>query len=191
VDQNEQNTSLIPLVIAAALLGLAFLAVVVMPNFFLVASRPSEVANAKREIRNLSAPLETYYIDQNSYPPAVDATGKPVRLGESGEGISSGFVPWMLTSPIAYATSIPADPFVRGGFYPVNTFRYATNGISCWIMTSDGPDQDIDMPIAEFPAPATGNCNLRGFLSHFGGTAIEYAGTNGTTSSGDIVRVGP
>jgi len=187
----SESKSLMPLVIAAALLSLGFLAVVIVPNFFLVACRPSEVANAKREIRNLAVNLETYYIDHNSYPPAVDATGRPVPLGESGEGVSAGFVPWMLTTPIPYASSIPSDPFVQGGFYPINTFRYATNGISCWIMTSDGPDRAVDISVADFPYPATGNCNYRTFMSHYGGPALEYEGTNGTVSPGDIIRVGP
>jgi hypothetical protein len=58
-------------------------------------------------------------------------------------------------------------------------------------MTSRGPDLDDDMPIEQYPSPGVGDCRFRKFVTQFGGPAIEYDGTNGTMSSGDVMRVGP
>jgi hypothetical protein len=49
----------------------------------------------------------------------------------------------------------------------------------------------VDILVADYPYPATGNCSFKTFMTQFGGPAIEYDGTNGTTSSGDVLRVGP
>jgi len=167
----------------------SLMAVMVVPSF-LPASGPSRVARAKSEIRNLAVNLETYYIDHNSYPPAVDINGRIIPIGESAEDVSAGYVPWLLTTPIAYTSSLPTDPFyrIRRGY---GQYRYATNGSACWIMTSRGPDEDDDIAIKDYPSPGVGDCQFRKFMSQFGGPAVEYDGTNGTTSSGDVVRVGP
>jgi hypothetical protein len=148
------------------------------------------VARAKAEIRNLAVNLEVYYIDHKTYPPAVGIDGGIIPLDRNGTAVSAGYVPWMLTTPVAYTSSLPSDPYHKtaSGNGP---YRYATNGLSCWILTSRGPDEDIDIPIEEFPYPRKGNCQFRKFMSPWGGPAIEYDGTNGTASSGDILRVGP
>jgi len=159
----------------------------VTPLYF--PARRSKVARAKAEIRNLAVNLETYYIDHNTYPPAVDLEGGIIPVGESAEGVSAGYVPWLLTTPIAYTSSLPMDPFHRRGTEH-GPYRYATNGEGCWIMTSRGPDEDDDITIVQFPSPGVGDCSFRTFMSQFGGPAIEYDGTNGTMSSGDILRVG-
>jgi len=152
----------------------------------------SRVARAKSEMRNLAVNLETYYIDQSAYPLADDENGNPVPLGASGEGISAGYVPRLLTTPIAYTMELPVDPYTASGRWaPRRTYRYATNGQACWILASLGPDQDPDIAVADYPSPATGNCAFSVFMSQFDGPAIEYDASNGTTSSGDIVRVGP
>jgi len=150
----------------------------------------SRVARAKAEMRNLAANLEVYYIDHKAYPPAVDTDGKFLFHEDSETGISSGYVPWILTTPNAYK----ADPFhkIRKRSDVYGPYRYATNGSTCWIMASPGPDENNDVRIEDFPDPDKGNCDPKRFLSHFGtGTAVEYDGTNGTTSSGDIVTTGP
>jgi hypothetical protein len=174
----------------AAPLGALPMAIAI-PNFLEAKSR-SKVARAKSEIRNLAVNLETYYIDHNTYPPAVDESGKVVPLGERGSKVSAGYTPWMLTTPIAYTAVLPTDPFheAEGGGNVL--YRYATNGSDCWILTSHGPDGDMDIEIAEYPKPNEGRCDPKLFFSHFGvGNAIEYDPTNGTKSSGDVYRVGP
>jgi len=190
---DEQKSRLMPVVIVAGFLGFLAIvfAIVVLPILYLEDGGRTPVARAMSEMRNLAVNLETYYVDHNTYPPAVDNEGNTILFGASGKVVSAGFVPWMLTTPIAYTSVLPDDPFVRPGFYPVSTYRFATNGESCWILLSDGPDQDEDIVAAHFPSPATGNCDRTVFLSQFGGPAIEYDSTNGIGSSGDIIRVGP
>jgi hypothetical protein len=161
--------------------------------FSLIRKPPEDtVREVKSELRNLAVNLETYLIDHNTYPPATDENGNYVALGESVAGISAGLVPRALTTPISYAAFLPMDPCYQPVAKEKRTFRYATNGKECWILASDGPDGDIDVRVADFPSPGSGECSWWSFMSHFGvGNAIEYDASNGTASSGDIVRVGP
>jgi len=154
--------------------------------------RRGKVARAKSEIRNTAVNLETYYIDHDAYPPAVDAEGSIVLVGSDGSGVSAGYVPWLLTTPTAYASSLPSDPFHQLGGGRLGSYRYATNGLSCWIMASNGPDGKPDIRIDEFPDVEKAACDWREFMAHFGtGDAIEYDASNGVQSAGDVVRVGP
>jgi hypothetical protein len=174
----------------AAPLGALPMAIAI-PNFLEAKSR-SKVARAKSEMRNLAVNLETYYIDHNTYPPAVDEEGGIVPFGGNGSKVSAGYTPWLLTTPIAYTAVLPSDPFHEGENGEYMLYRYATNGAYCWILTSQGPDSDMDVEIAEYPKPNQTQCNPREFFSQYGvGSAIEYDATNGTKSSGDIFRVGP
>jgi hypothetical protein len=143
-------------------------------------------------LRNLGFNLETYYMDHGEYPPAVDANGAMVPIDPSGSSVSSGYVPWMLTTPISYRQEIPVDGFSFGQSGGAFGYRYATDGVSCWILAGNGPDGDVDVQVRDYPDPAKGNCEWERFASHFGiGDAIEYDGTNGVMSNGDIMRVGP
>jgi hypothetical protein len=146
-------------------------------------------------MRNLSIALEAYRIDHNAYPPAADEYGNVIPYDEGGA--SSGYAPCMLTTPKAYIVARPLDPFHK---WPEGKpdrarmawYRYATNGLRCWIMMSYGPDQDEDMAIEDYVDSKKGNCDLQLFLSQYGkGDAIQYDSTNGVFSSGDIIRVGP
>lgn len=191
---SEQKKPLRParnaIVVLVAALVLNLWAVVVLPNFLQPSSR-SKVSRAKSEIRNLAVNLETYFIDHNCYPPAVDLNGRVILYDAEGATVSAGCVPWMLTTPISYTTSLPWDPFHKRENGLQGPYRYATNGLSCWIMTSCGPDRDYDIGVGGFPDPEKGNCEWRTFMTQFGGPAVEYDGTNGTMSSGDVIRVGP
>ena len=201
--KSRKGFTLIELLIVVAIIGI--LAAIAIPNF-LEAQIRSKVARAKAEIRNLAVNIETYYIDHNSYPfpqvnvidddsPCSGCDAADFQVGYAGK------VPTILTTPIAYTSSLPMDPFRKEplGFGP---YEYGTNFLSCWIMTSYGPDlgsiiDETDYPTLEASGQTPyGNCQYREYLAHFGGshapaTAIEYDGTNGTTSDGDILRVGP
>ena len=156
----------------------------------------SRVSRAKSEMRDLSVALEAYRIDRSVYPPAADEDGNVIPYDE--DGVSSGYTPWMLTTPKVYMGARPLDSFHRWAEKqpnrppPVVFYRYATNGLCCWIMMSYGPDLDEDMSIEDYVDTKKGNCDLQLFLSQYGkGDAIQYDSTNGVFSSGDIVRVGP
>jgi hypothetical protein len=151
-----------------------------------------KVAREKSEMRNLQAFLECYYIDNERYPPAMDMQGNLIPYADDGSGISAGYVPWVLTTPTAYVTRLPSDPFHRLRNDEYGPYRYATDGLHCWIMTANGPDRKPDIPIEEYPRVGRTGYGYRKFMSHFGeGSAVQYDGSNGTVSGGDVVRVGP
>jgi len=147
-------------------------------------------ARAKSEIRNLAVALELYYDDHTAYPPAVNEKGEAIPFATKGPSVSAGFVSWMLTTPEAYAGSIPFDPFRdRKVESWARAYRYATDGKTGWIVVSRGPDRDFDMDLAAYITDAS--CDITRYLTQFGGTQVEYDPTNGGLSSGDVYRTGP
>ena len=104
-------------------------------------STPGEVQQATRNIvadmRTLSVALEAYAVDMNQYPPSLAPN---------------------LTTPVAYITKIPSDPFNRHG----EPYQYALKD-GDWVVWSIGPDKKDDEG------------------------EIEYSSTNGATSPGDII----
>lgn len=101
--------TLIELLIVVAII--AILAAIAVPNF-LEAQTRSKVSRARADMRTVATALESYYVDNNSYPytESIDDViwmipgGTPLRS-------STGDRPGGLTSPIAYITSVPIDPF--------------------------------------------------------------------------------
>jgi len=143
-------------------------------------------------LRDLGFNLETYYIDHGMYPLAVDADGAVIPIDSTSLPVSAGYVPWALTTPISYRRDIPLDGYSFGRSGGPLPYRYATDGVSCWILAGNGPDGDADINVADYPNPTKGNCDRKAFLSQFGiDGAVEYDGTNGTASNGDTIRTVP
>jgi len=150
----------------------------------------AEVSRARSDLRNLAVCLESYILDQGAYPPAVDGS-RNVILAATGM-VSAGYVPPLLTTPFAYVGSLPPDPFPVAKGQKKQTYRYATDGGTRWVLSSNGPDGEPDAEPADYPSPEGAGCNWESFVSHFGiGKAIEYDPTNGDRSRGDIIRVAP
>jgi hypothetical protein len=149
-----------------------------------------EVSRARSDLTNLAVALEQYIADHETYPPAVDGSGKMI-LSATGE-VSAGYVPWLLTTPVAYIEGFPIDPFSPSKEERAMPYRYATNGTGCWILATNGPDKKADADVADYPSPEGAGCTWERFAIHFGiGTALEYDPTNGDRSRGDIMRVEP
>ncbi len=91
--------TLIELLIVVAII--AILAAIAVPNF-LEAQTRAKVSRAKSDMRSISVGIESYNIDYSVYPPNPD-----VRFGFN-------VTPKELTTPIAYITSRPIDPFKLG-----------------------------------------------------------------------------
>jgi type II secretion system protein G len=172
--ETKRGFTLIELLIVVAII--AILAAIAVPNF-LEAQVRSKVSRVKNDHRSLATAMESYRIDNNAYPPHIDDISE-FRI---------------LTTPIAYLTSVPRCPFAaqlqdaglygRGYHIETDLFMLATSGWPdpgrAWaeayyrqgrryLMWSIGPD-----------------------LVHNYYTVGEYDATNGTRSLGDIIRLGP
>ncbi|MDK2971779.1 MAG: hypothetical protein PWP23_1534 [Candidatus Sumerlaeota bacterium] len=186
--------TLIELLIVVAII--AILAAIAVPNF-LEAQTRSKVSRAKADMRSIATGLEAYAVDYQRTPPWF----VPVQSG--GIFLQGAQQIHLITTPVAYMSSIPQDVFQAGkpvtstnanknysaflGPYPnyfIYTDRYATqgsfklNGAEGWSVRVMGPDTDFDL---------VGDTND-------GDTAIPengvYDPTNGTISNGDVIRSG-
>jgi type II secretory pathway pseudopilin PulG len=170
---------LVELLVVVAILSV--LAATALPNF-LEAQIRSKVALAKNDIRTIAVALEVYHTDNGRYPETF-LTPRWQRFE-------------CLTTPIAYLTHVPRDPFeqrwdldnhidwgprhfaYKMGATPLQTpHRYA--------ISSNGPDLDEDsVPIKAYPGFSweifTGQDPDYNYMI--------YDPTNGTVSNGDIWR---
>jgi len=196
--------TLIELLIVVAII--AILAAIAVPNF-LEAQVRSKVARVRTDMRTIATALEAYFVDHNGYPLHVDFPAPPIPLN---------FRPWFwaLTTPVAYITSMPTDPFtggVRRGPNPPgiwfhydplwNTWGRGVGGTSPydWMPDAWGPWNGFvaDMRRRGFwyvlwsPGP-DGDHDFTGHSTGvYQGPGAFYDPTNGTVSSGDIARLGP
>jgi type II secretion system protein G len=171
--------TLIELLIVVAII--AILAAIAVPNF-LEAQTRSKVSRVKTDHRTLATALEAYAVDNNAYPPSGPMLDPRFRR----------FRP--LTSPVAYITQIPRDPFQSIDANAPNDWRhglYKYGGTPIdepdkFALASDGPDrQDDTSPLAFYPGWSAD-------LFYGGDPDFDYTfydPTNGTISRGDVVRL--
>jgi prepilin-type N-terminal cleavage/methylation domain-containing protein len=200
--------TLIELLIVVSIISI--LAAIAVPNF-LEAQTRSKVARIKSDMRTMATAVESYWADNNRYPPRVKfPTGNTqpgIGIVESvncSAGCRSADLA-RLTSPIAYISSIPTDVFENGIAPPNNLIDYfdpilvehLSRGVSAnwefgkavspkfgWGLMSVGPD-------GLFGArTGLGNYPPRLRLSQDSSNTWwdEYDPTNGTISSGNIWR---
>jgi type II secretion system protein G len=200
--------TLIELLIVVAIVVL--LAAIALPNF-LEAHERAKVSRVKSDLRTLSGALEAYAVDNGAYPPATDEKGAPIApyppVGLGPEAFETRLSA-ALTTPIAHLGALPIDPFHAqkpdeedprifegpGYHYGLDDYALANDGpegkakfqFFVWMLggrphgvrffvSSHGPDRDHDDDEDLFDIHA----------------ATAYDPTNGTLSSGDIVRMGP
>jgi len=84
--------TLIELLIVVGII--AILALIALPNM-LDAQVRTKVTRARADMRTQATALELYRVDENHYPPQENDDATPVRM----------------TTPVAYLTSLPRDPF--------------------------------------------------------------------------------
>lgn len=179
----QRAFTLIELLIVVAII--AILASIAVPNF-LEAQVRSKVARAKNDMRTLALTLEAYHMEYNAYPEALGPTFINLRV---------------VTTPIAYMTSLPEDPFPTKGIEgsPFARFaRYYHYGsmpietpASRWALASNGPDSNSDTPSIRFYPGYSAALFYEGVTPEPGGDVFKwtlYDPTNGTISPGDIFR---
>lgn len=186
----KQAFTLIELLIVVAII--AILAAIAVPNF-LEAQVRSKVSRCQADMRSLATALESYVIDNNKYP------NMGITYGLNDATAKLGFRLFPLTTPIAYITSLPRDPF-NPGLDPMSSegndyFTYgekdsnlinfqenyaavaANPDTARWVLLSYGPYRNA----SDHPNYNSANMYWK----------IPYDATNGTVSIGSVHRVGP
>ncbi len=189
--------TLIELLIVVAII--AILAAIAVPNF-LEAQIRSKVSRVKADMRTLATGLESYFVDNNKYPFDLDSRGWPWYITD------------VVSTPIAYVTnaSLIEDPFRKEGGATTTVagrrFRYINypaNGPDGWWAPSPYPGPYFTRWVGNTPTVATceegieiyglwkissagpdKTANISGFFL----SEEIYDPSNGTVSSGDIIR---
>jgi type II secretory pathway pseudopilin PulG len=155
---------------------IAILALIAVPNF-LEAQMRAKVSRAYADIRSQRVALEAYRVDSEAYPGSWNLPRWP-RLSE-------------LTTPIAYITSCPFDPFNLLNGQPAH-YHYvsATDELDWLIHNWRTYTYGWNDTSKSFPAQVRWHIRSHGpnmQLDH----GIAYDPTNGTVSVGDICVWGP
>jgi len=204
--------TLIELLIVVAIIGI--LAAIAVPNF-LNAQVRAKVARAESEIRSLKNSLESFFIDNNAYMPMnTDRTimnkqyrGLATEAAKGGAVINIAHIAignartgrrLYLTTPVAYISSIPYDPFRGSG--TDGGYGYGSDGQSYYILTSWGPDSGDghsgikggELDEREYTGARLSDFRRAGIRkSNYVLAGLKYDPSNGTSSAGDILSCGP
>ncbi len=229
----KRGFTLIELLIVVAII--AILAAIAVPNF-LEAQTRAKVSRVQADQRSIATAVEFYRIDHTNYPDGTDnPTGYDQAIVDflSPYGLERKYYGFRtrngdltvgrdfagITTPIAYMTSIPNDPFVKGCGNWTYCYRPTKKTKNGYVISSVGPDSDhlgnandgrgnsntanpissaLDQKLGDISESAvTGmmefsnkNTTEYGRLREFA-TQMQYDATNGTLSDGDVFRLGP
>ncbi len=191
--RSANGFTLVELLIVAAILGI--LAAVAVPNF-MEASVRAKVARVSSDMRAMATAVEAYRVDCGMYPlnGVLNADGSVQNPHLTPAGPPAHKFLWEgLTTPVAYLTAIPEDPFVEGHAAPVREWHplwpryFYTNLPHFQAVMEPSPPPVIGEMMARYGkwiiASAGPNGNRLDLSRH-----LYYDPTNGTISDGDIVR---
>jgi len=189
VNKNKKAFTLIELLIVVAII--AILAAIAVPNF-LEAQVRSKVSRAQADMRSLATAVEAYSVDcKGQYP--VSLANNDVNWESNGSvlgsklncnnaalaasGTVSTGAQWRmcfsiapglrtLTTPTAYITSYPVDPFARTKNL---VFGYINVGDTGWMLWSFGPDDDefTGGQLGEGVNPGWSNVTPKGPMNYY------------------------
>ena len=180
---NYSGFTLIELLIVVAIISI--LALIAVPNF-LEAQTRAKVSRVKSDMRTETTALESYAADWNSYAVRRDLNNALPPVITKPQEMK------VLTTPVAYISSLPVDIFNYTLIWPYNIFDYwdpahtKDNYLqeSCgggWVLVSFGPDGSMGVFASGSPGGYPPDKNPLTFL-------FPYDPTNGTTSQGNIYR---
>lgn len=202
--------TLIELLIVVAII--AILAAIAVPNF-LEAQVRSKISRAKADMRSLATGIEAYRTDYPKYPLPTDSNGGTIDIS-GGTPAAAGATDWwqtrlpiLITTPVAYITTLMEEPFPVDGESAL--FHYTSRDYVIldqavdeyddfvqqlllgdtkrgeFFVLSHGPDIDLDFQ------PVAGGGGGGGGGPSAPNVDYLYDPTNGTTSDGDIMYIGP
>jgi type II secretion system protein G len=181
--KSSNSFTLIELLIVVAIIGI--LAAIAVPNF-LNAQVRAKIAKAESEMKSLGDAIEMYKIDNNRYPLFVGADGVNINP------VNRRLIP--LTTPIAYISSVPQDPFLKSRFgqriVEDQHEAYVTyDYVDAWSIINHGNQSIVGRSLrcSEWQISGAGPDNNADTY----GTAPLYNASNGLRSWGDMYRLGP
>jgi type II secretion system protein G len=120
----QRGFTLIELLIVVAII--AILAAIAVPNF-LEAQTRAKVSRAKADMRSVATAVESYRIDWNIYPISAQWVTGPQGDSHFNSRLKG------CTTPIAYITSLPSDPFWnRETMFPITPGEIPTYEYNDW-----------------------------------------------------------
>lgn len=191
----KKGFTLIELLIVVAII--AILAAIAIPNF-LAAQVRSKVSRTKADMRSVSTAIESYFVDNNDYP---FTSGEYIPPIFPGMKLTPG-----MTTPIAYISSLPKDPFGESAGYDVykqygttedywySTKRYYDRNSWPWhVYPSGGTSGNPAMWVLQSKGPdhAWSQGDYPGVLEVDMPYPWLYDPSNGTVSRGNIAISGP
>jgi prepilin-type N-terminal cleavage/methylation domain-containing protein len=183
--------TLIELLIVVAII--AVLAAIAIPNF-LEAQTRAQVARVHSDCRAAATAIEASTTDNNKYP----CFGHPDDIVLSGLRAMT-FLPVRLSTPVAYLSSIPLDVFQNqrvSGDVPVGKrtpVQYLHNYAEVYLGTLNQPGHVQE----HWDGYYGGGRSVQWQIWSRGPDLVEdhglklYDPTNGTVSTGDVIRFGP
>jgi len=205
--------TLIELLIVVAII--AILAAIAVPNF-LEAQTRAKVSRTKTDMRSISVAIESYAVDNNSYPFIDLYEGYSLPVGHASATAKNAG----LTTPVAYLTSKLLDPFGGKGFPTMDPYAGWNSANQYWYWTQDYVDDNktprihplwggvgawdnsgpgSDAKGCKWSTMSKGPDQMWSHNNNPKGASVEvdhpmtwaYDPTNGSISWGNIVRVGP
>lgn len=176
--EKKKTSNVVIIIIILSVLGvfglcfIGLLAAIAIPNF-LEAQVRSKVARSKADFRSLSTALETYYLDNNVYPPNPKMDGDYSWLTR-------------LNTPIQYVSTdeiydVFASPPERVRYFAFENASGYPSDFPSYIVYGAGPDTDHDLTL-------NANGQFTGINTLDDLVNMEYDSSNGTISNGDIIR---
>ena len=212
--QYRRGFTLIELLIVVAII--AILAAIAVPNF-LEAQTRAKVSRFMADLRGAATAMEAFAVDNNKYPPPnkvpVGYTGSE-SLDDPPEGAAEGYLPYHLTTPIAYITSVPTDIFTHhepiDGHPRYSAPHYVNDQYNQQQFANAGPQEmyfvartKAGLRLGTEPALHQYERSTVWLAHSHGpdgdhddwaadqGRPTQYDPTNGTISDGDIFYFGP